>query len=266
MGSAGLPLPARAFDTIAETFDARFGSWASVAAQRRAVREELTKAFPPAASVIEVGGGTGEDALWLAERGRRVLMTDISPRMVQQARAKFAGHAALRAQVVGAEGLNQLSSERFDGAFSNFAALNCVEDFAPVARGLAGLVRPGGSAILVLFGRCCPGEWLVEFLLDRPGAMFRRFRRTPVPARLGGNAFPVRYFDTAEVVSAMAPWFEFSGRRGIGVFVPPSAAEPWITGHPRLLAVLETLDRVLSGPLAPFGDHVLHRFVRRADA
>jgi hypothetical protein len=96
--------------------------------------------------------------------------------------------------------------------------------------------------------------------------MFRRFRRSPVPARLGGNGFAVRYFTTAELVSAMAPWFEFSGRRGIGVFVPPSAAEPWITGHPRLLMGLETLDRRLSGPLAALGDHVLHRFVRRADA
>ena len=266
MPSTELPLPARAFDTIASDFDARFGSWASVAAQRRAVREELAKAFAPGTSLIEIGGGTGEDALWLAERGRRVLMTDISPRMVQRARAKFASHAALRAQVAAAEDLGELGGELFDGVFSNFAALNCVEDFAPVARGLAGLVRPGGSAILVVFGRYCPGEWIVELLRDRPGAMFRRFRRSPVPARLGGNGFAVRYFTTAELVSAMAPWFEFSGRRGIGVFVPPSAAEPWITGHPRLLMGLETLDRRLSGPLAALGDHVLHRFVRRADA
>jgi SAM-dependent methyltransferase len=266
MPSAGLPLPARAFDTIAETFDAQFGSWASVGAQRRAVREELVKAFAAGASLIEIGGGTGEDALWLAERGRRVLMTDISPRMVQRARAKFAGYAGLRAQVAAAEDLGQLGDERFDGAFSNFAALNCVENLGPVARGLARAVRPGGSVVLVVFGRCCPGEWIVEPLRGRPGAMFRRFRRSPVAARLGGNGFAVRYFTTAELVSAMAPWFEFRGRRGIGVFVPPSAAEPWITRHPRVLAGLDALDRRLSKPLAALGDHVLHRFVRRTDA
>jgi ubiquinone/menaquinone biosynthesis C-methylase UbiE len=267
VASADLPLPARAFDTIAASFDARFGQWESVAAQRRAVRRELAKAFPPGANVLEIGGGTGEDALWLAERGRSVVMTDISPRMVQRARTKFAGRQRLRAQVAAAEGLDRLDlgEAGFDGAFSNFAALNCVEALEPVARGLARLVKPSGAVIMVVFGTCCPGEWIVEGLRDNPRAMFRRFRRTPVRARLGGNAFLVRYFRTAELVSAMAPWFDFAGRRGLGVFVPPSAAEPWITRHPRLLSALERLDDRLSSSLAGLGDHVLHRFVRRAD-
>ena len=266
MPAADLPLPARAFDAIAETFDDRFGRWASVAAQRRVVREELAKAFPPGSSVLEVGGGTGEDALWLAERGRSVVLTDVSPRMVQRARAKFVGRTGLRAEVVAAEELGGLDlAERFDGAFSNFAALNCADDLAPVARGLARLIRPGGSAMLVTFGTCCPGEWIVEAARGRPRAMVRRFSREPVSARLGGNAFAVHYFTTGELVAAMLPWFEFHGRRGIGVFVPPSAAEPWISRQPRLLAGLDALDRRLSEPLAAFGDHVLHRFVRRAE-
>lgn len=264
MRSAELPLPARAFDTIADTFDSRFGAWESVAAQRREVRRELADAFPAGARILEIGGGTGEDALWLAQAGRRVLLTDISPRMVQRARAKFAGHEGLQAQVTAAEELD-FEADTFDGAFSNFAALNCVEDLAPVARGLAQAIRPGGTVLLVTFGIRPPGEWLTEALRGRPGAMFRRFRRGPVRARLGGNEFEVRYFTTSQLVAAMAPWFDFAGRRGIGVFVPPSAAEPWISRHRRLLAILEALDRRLSGPLAALGDHVLHRFVRRAE-
>ena len=52
----------------------------------------------------------------------------------------------------------------FDGAFSNFAALNCVTDLTPVGRGLAALVRPGGKVLLVIFGVCPPGEWVVQLL------------------------------------------------------------------------------------------------------
>jgi hypothetical protein len=52
-------------------------------------------------------------------------------------------------------------------------------------------------------------------------------------------------------------------RRGIGIFVPPSAAEPAISNFPRLLAVLEGLDRVASRPLALLGDHVLYHLERR---
>ncbi len=265
MASVELTRAALAFDRIADAFDDRFRPWQSVAAQRRSVRSELLDAFAPGASIVEIGGGTGEDALWLADNGRRVLLTDVSPRMVQRARAKFAGRPELRAEVAAAETID-LGGERFDGAFSNFAALNCVDDLAPVARGLAKLVRPGGAVVLVVFGTFCPAEWIVEAVRHRPSAMVRRFRRGAVPARLSGSNFCVRYFTARELKSAMAPWFDHAGQRGIGVFVPPSAAEPWISGRPRLLSTLEALDERLSRPLAVLGDHVLHRFVRRSDA
>jgi len=48
------------------------------------------------------------------------------------------------------------------------------------------------------------------------------------------------------------------------VTVPPSAAEPWISHQPRLLGAMETIDRVLSRPLALLGDHVLYQFRRTA--
>jgi SAM-dependent methyltransferase len=257
MAAAKPPPPAAAaFDAIAERFDERFGPWLSVAAQRRAVRCALAQAFPPGARLIEIGGGTGEDALWLMERGRHVFLTDASPRMVRTAAAKFAGRPGAQAETRAAEDLVELASEiaiPFDGAFSNFVLF---------AQGLAKLLRPGAPALLVVFGCCCPGEWLVETLRGRPKNALRRSAPGDHPARLGGRTFTVRYHRRRELERAMAPWFRPTGRRGVGVFVPPSAAEPWISNHPRLLQALETLDRGLSGPLAMLGDHVLYRFVR----
>jgi len=61
---------------------------------------------------------------------------------------------------------------------------------------------------------------------------------------------------------AMSPWFQLRRRIGIGVFVPPSAAEPWISEHPALVRTLEAMDRVASRALAPLGDHVLYWFER----
>ncbi len=260
------PSPAAAaFDAVAERFDARFSPWLSVAAQRRAVRAALARAFPPASRLIEIGGGTGEDALWLLERGRSVLLTDASPRMVQMAAAKFQGHPAASARTCAAENLAQLAGRvdaPFDGAYSNFAALNCVDDLGPFAQGLAKLLRPGALALLVVFGHVCPGEWLVETLQRRPQNVFRRLAPGDQPARLGGRAFTVRYHRRSELERAMSPWFRPRGRLGIGVFVPPSAAEPWVSRHPQLVQTLEALDRRLSTPLAGLGDHVLYRFER----
>jgi SAM-dependent methyltransferase len=261
---------AAAFDAIAERFDDRFGPWLSVAAQRRAVRKALAEAFPPGARVLEIGGGTGEDALWLAERGRQVLLTDASPLMVRIASVKLADQAGAQALTCAAEDLADLASRvelPFDGAYSNFAGLNCVGELESFARGLGGVLRPGAPALLVIFGRVCPGEWLVETLHGRAKNAFRRIASGDQPARLGGREFAVRYHRRRDLERVMAPWFRPAGRQGIGVFVPPSAAEPWISGHPKLLQALEALDRGVSRPLAVFGDHILYRFVRtEADA
>jgi hypothetical protein len=69
---------AHAFNAVAPKFDERFGGWLTVAAQRRAVRMQLVRAFVPGSRVLEIGGGTGEDALWLTAQGRDVLLTDAS--------------------------------------------------------------------------------------------------------------------------------------------------------------------------------------------
>jgi SAM-dependent methyltransferase len=267
MGIGRMTPAADAFDAVAEQFDERYGSWLSVAAQRRAVRSELLRAFPIGARVLEIGAGTGEDALWLTRRGRVVLATDAAPSMVRVTTAKLSSGGAPVPRVVAAEDIDTLAAEysgdsqQLDGAFSNFAALNCVVDLAPVGRGLARAVRPGGQVVLVLFGVVVPGEWLVQLARGDLGAAFRRRRKT-ASARLGGRRFDVRYHRESDVERAFAPWFRLTGRRGIGIFVPPSAAEPWISRHPRILATLERLDGVVSRPLAPLGDHVLYRLER----
>lgn len=266
MAAAELSPAARAFDAVAGRFDDRFGPWLSVAAQRRAVRTALANAFPSGSRLIEIGGGTGDDALWLMERGREVLLTDASPEMIRVANRKLGGRAKDQAKVASADEIANVAEGLFSGAYSNFAALNCIGDLQPFAAGLARVLRPGASAILVIFGTFCPGEMVVEALRGRPRNMFRRLARGDVPARLDGHDFTVRYHRSAELQRAMAPWFDLQSRRGIGIFVPPSAAEPWISRHPKLLATLEKLDRATSSTFATFGDHILYRFVRTGAA
>lgn len=259
-----------AFDAIAPAFDLRFGPWLSVSAQRRAVRTALLREFPPGGHILEIGGGTGEDATFLAERGFDIFLTDPSPRMVSLAKTKLAPFGA-QAGVVAAEDLEDFASEHlssgaalFDGAFSNFAPLNCVVDMEPVARGLARLLKPGATAMLVIFGTFCPGEMVTEVLRGRPRQALRRLRRGEVPARLSKRDFQVVYHRRSAMVRTFARWFVLEKRFGIGITVPPSAAEPWISNHRRLLALMETVDRAISHPMAIFGDHVLYQFRRNA--
>jgi SAM-dependent methyltransferase len=240
MASPSDPVPpaVRAFDETAPRFDERFGEWRSVAAQRDAVRRYLLGAFPPGARLLELGGGTGEDALFMLERGFRVALTDGSPRMVAGARAKLAqaGYPEASVEQVVLERLDgfvararSLGLVPFDGVYSNFAALNCVADLGALARPLARLLRPGGRCALVIFGRASPGEVLVELLRGRPRAALRRFRRGSSRARIGRERFEVWYPSARDVERALGPWFTPRARRGIGILVPPSAAEPFVS-------------------------------------
>lgn len=263
------PAP-NAFEQIAHTFDERFGPWLSVAAQRRAVRSALLQAFSPGSRILEVGGGTGEDAAFLAAYGLEVLLTDASPTMVALAQRKLARFGG-RAELLAGEEMEQFAARHlgaggalFDGVFSNFAPLNCITDLQPVARGLARLLKPDAPALLVLFGRCCPGEIATEILRGRAHQALRRFRHRAVAARVAGCEFSIVYYSARSVQRAFAPWFVLEKRLGVGITVPPSAAEPWISDHPRLLAAMESIDRVAARPLAALGDHVLYRFRRTA--
>ena len=269
-----LPPAVRAFDETAPRFDERFGEWRSVAAQRSAVRRYLTQTFPFGSRLLELGAGTGEDALFLLERGYRVTLTDGAPQMVACASAKIRqagyGDSAPVEQVVLEEldafddRLHAQGLEPFDGAYSNFAALNCVADLASLAGPLARLLRPGASCMLVVFGPWPPGEIVVELLRGNPGAAVRRLRRGPTPARIGGEHFTVWYPSPWQVARALAPFFRLRRIRGIGILIPPSAAEPYISRFPRLVAALEAADRLLAAPLALLGDHVLLHFERTA--
>lgn len=261
---------ALAFDAIASEYDARFGAWCSVAAQRRAVRAALLQAFPVEGRILELGGGTGEDACFLAARGFKMLLTDPSPAMVSIAGAKLSPLGGF-AEIAAAEEIEDFAicklsggTALFDGAFSNFAPLNCVADLRPVARGLARLLTPGAVAMLVLFGTFCPGEVITEVIRGRANRALRRLRSSKAPARVATSDFHVVYHRCSTLQRIFAPWFVLEKRVGIGIVVPPSAAEPWITEHPHLLAVMEAIDRVVSRPLAALGDHVLYQFRRTA--
>ena len=261
---------ASAFDAVAPSYDSRFGVWASVAAQRRAVRTALIQQFPAGGRILEVGGGTGEDALFLAQHGFEILLTDPSPKMVKLSAEKLAPFNVATEIATGEEmedfAQRYLIADRplFDGAFSNFAPLNCVGDLSLVARGLSQLLKPQATAMLVFFGTCCPGEMVVETLHRRPRQALRRRKLGNVEARLAKREFQIVYHRRAAIERAFAPWFILERTVGIGITVPPSAAEPWISRHPRLLSAMEAIDRVLAHPLAMLGDHILYQFRRTA--
>lgn len=256
-----------AFDRVAASYDEVFTRTAIGKAQRAQVWSELLKAFATTSRILELNCGTGEDARFLAQRGLSIVACDASAEMVKVAETHSvfeAGTGSIRYLQLANEDLACLvPATVFDGAFSNFSGLNCVEDLKPVARNLASLVRPGGRLLICLWSRCCVMEMLWFLLHGQIKKAFRRFTGSAT-ARLGGLNIAVQYPAVASVREAFAPWFRLEARRAIGLFVPPSYLEPWAQKHPGLLARLEKLDHAFArwSVLRDIGDHVLLELVR----
>jgi SAM-dependent methyltransferase len=135
------------FDALASQYDALWTASSEGHAQRQAVWREIGGLFRHGDRVLELGCGTGEDAVRLKMRGIKVYAIDASAEMVARSRAK--GVVARHLRI---EELAQVGG-LFDGVLSDFGALNCVADLNPVARELARLVRPGGRVALCLLAR-----------------------------------------------------------------------------------------------------------------
>ena len=97
---------------------------------------------------LEVGCGTGTNALWLAERGFDVLGVDLSPLAIDKARAKAAAAPARRCRF---EVLDFLAAEPAGGPFDFVFDRGCFHVFdddavrARFAERVAALLAPGGQ-------------------------------------------------------------------------------------------------------------------------
>jgi SAM-dependent methyltransferase len=247
---------ASAFDAAAEGYDAEFtatrlGQWL-----RQAVWAELTAAFQPGDHVLELGCGTGEDAVWLAGRGIRVLATDGSPAMLNLAHAK-ARRAGVEARVTfacldlgaGLFGSSVPAARTFDGAFSNFGALNCLPDRRLLAQALARHLRPGARIVLVLMGPLCPWEIAWHLAHGDASRGLRRWRGG-VDVDLGDGA-PIRvwYPSPRRVRAEFAPYFDPLCSAGIGTLLPPTYLSHLVERWPDWLS-----------ELAVWESRVRHRF------
>lgn len=267
------------FDVVAQRYDADFTDRRLGRLLREQVYRDLEETFAPGEHVLDLGCGTGEDAVWLARRGVRVTALDASPAMlaVASAKAEREGSALpitfrevdLTADPPGIDGARGNGGEGggalYDGAFSNFGALNCVPDLGGVAAELGRLVRPGGRLLLVLMGPFCGWETAGHLLRGRFGHAFRRQRRRP-HARLGeGESFPLRYPSVRSLRRDLEPWFRLRGARAVGLFLPPSEFGDLVDRWPRTFDRLAALERTFSGvrPATWLSDHHLTIFERR---
>jgi ubiquinone/menaquinone biosynthesis C-methylase UbiE len=272
MSTAHLQLESSPFDSIAEQYDAVFTESRIGLCQRSAVWTELKSAFQRGDRILEVGCGTGVDACYLARQGINVLACDLSGEMVrfaeQRVRRDSPGFqsASVKTCVWPAEEISTIDHDGlFDGAFSNFGALNCISDLRKFAHDLATLVKPSARVLLCLMGPCC--LWEVAWFVVRGEwrRVFRRLDQHGTEASVGAQGRVwVRYPGVRAIRKMFAPEFRLRQVKGIGVLVPPTYVGTWANRFPGLLQVASQIDRTLSRcpGIRTLADHILLTFER----
>lgn len=258
-----------AFDSVAADYDGPRGNNASIQDMRAEMWRWLDATFAPGSRLIDLGCGTGLDAVRMAGFGHDITATDWSGQMVERTveRARREGAAAtLRALAIGAHELHRLEGEgTFDGAYSNLGPLNCVPDLTAVARECARLLKPGGALVFTVIGRICPWE-VAHYAARRQWARVKvRYAGKAVPVGMNRRTIWTRYYAPREFYRSFAPQFELAHYRGLCVFAPPPYLGSVREQHRRAYQWLWRLDRRTAGwpLLRNLGDHFLIVMTRR---
>ena len=130
------------FDAAAADYDREFAHTTIGRYLRRAVYKELTW-IGAGTRLLDLGAGTGEDALWAVSRGSDVAIVDASEVMLANARDK-ARKEGVDSRIefhqldLNACDLSQrFDGDSFEGVLLNFGVYNCIADWPRLAQTLA---------------------------------------------------------------------------------------------------------------------------------
>ena len=168
-------------------------------------------------------------------------------------------------RVLAIEDIGVLRDESpFDGAFSNFSGLNCVDDLPAAARSLARLLKHGARVLLCMSGRFVPMEIAWYLAHGSPRKAMRRIARSGARHPTDDPRVHVHYPSVRVIARAFAPEFRLLGWKGIGVAMPPAYFESWAQSFPDVFDWLVRADGWLGRfpLLRGMARHVLLQFER----
>ncbi len=261
------------FDAVAADYDRVFTHSETGKRQRAAVYFQLEPLLQnyDVHRILELNGGTGEDALYFARQHIAVLTTDMAPEMVRLATQKAASAGLsqwVEASVCAFSDIDRLAGEpSFDMIFSNFGGLNCLPpaDFPDFIRKAGALLRPGGLFVAVVMPRFCLWETLYFISRGKVGTAFRRWRRRPVSVPLDAQtSIDTWYYSPAQMKVFFSGWKPVA-ILPIGFFLPPSYLELFFKRRIALLNRLAGAERYAArcSILAGGADHMIVVFEKK---
>jgi ubiquinone/menaquinone biosynthesis C-methylase UbiE len=232
---------AEAFSRQSTVFDQLYGSDATIQYKRQRVREHILDYLRPGSSMLELNCGSGEDAVFFAQKGFSVHATDISTGMLDVMKEKIKGSPLSQKINIEQCSFTELGSLQnrgpYDHVYSNFGGLNCTDELDTVLHSIDPLLKPSGVATLVIISKFCLWETLLVFKGKFKTAFRRFFSKNGRTAHVEGGFFKCWYYSPAYVKKHLKE-FDVLNVEGLCAIVPPSYIEHFAEKRPRLFASL----------------------------
>jgi cyclopropane fatty-acyl-phospholipid synthase-like methyltransferase len=253
------------FDGSARNYDETFSFSEIGKAQRDRVHHYLNKYILKETKVkklniLEINCGTGEDANFFYQHGHRVLATDISEMMIEEAKKKYS-ETSIGFQILDIKELDSIHfGERFDLIFSNFGGLNCIdkkdlERFFEISKDL---LNPSGKMALVIMPKKCLWERFYFMVKGDFKSAFRRNNKDFIMSNVDGVKVPTWYFSPKEIVQISRDFFKALAIKPVGICIPPSYLEHYFRNKKFLLNWFFGLERIFSQRFwSNYADHFI---------
>jgi ubiquinone/menaquinone biosynthesis C-methylase UbiE len=258
-----------AFTKQSKIFDAIYNGDKIIQYKRQRIRDHILNYARPNDFMLELNCGTGEDALFFAQRGFRVHATDISSGMLDELKKKvkhIRSESRISIEQCSFAGLEVLQEKQtFNYIYSNFGGLNCTEELGAVLHSFENLLATGGVVTLVIISKFCLWESLLLFRGRFKTAFRRFFARKGRRAHVEGSFFKCWYYSPSFIKQQLQDKYELLSLEGLCTIVPPSYIENFAERYPVLFRFLTARENKLKTkwPWNRIGDYFIISFRKK---
>jgi len=262
------PAIAQAFDSASEEYDFTIShNYINTWIRKRSIAE-LLEVSKPEDTLVEIGCGTGAEAVEVSKCVSRIIATDISSKMLEilskkiQARRLSGKIVPLQIRASEVKQIAQLADRgQVQVAYSFNGALNCEPDLEQFGRSLSSVLVPGGYFVCSVRNSFCMGEALSHAAVLQFDRMAPR-KKQPIMVSVGGMDIPAFYYQPQSFTRFFTSRFRVRKIIGLPAFLPPAYLSDYYLKFKSVASVLEKCETILGGrfPFNRFGDQTLFVF------